>query len=274
MSQAVGGPDDGADGTGGVGGPAAADVPDGPDDPDDAVAAVAAASPTGGARRTAVVLPVVEVGQALAVAVLRRVEADAVPCERGVMLLPRGPLSPQKTALLSRSAGRHDVLLLTLADEQVSVERWRAGRLVDTPAYGVVGGVDGDAERVLLGRLEACEAAGHASTDGVERAEATRTLLSGAAGPVSGRQVALSAALLGVALVLLVYNVVTVLTAPASAGFTFGAALSTGLWLLLALYFGRQLLRQVRRRREARRRDVAVGESPGDDVGERGPLAP
>ena len=269
MSQAVGGPDDGADETGGADGLDATHVPDGSDDE-----AAAAASPTGGARRTAVVLPVVEAGQALAVAVLRGVEADAVPCERGVMLVPRGPLSPQKTALLSRSAGRHDVLLLTLADEQVTVERWRAGRRVDTPAYGVVGGVDGDAERVLLGRLDAREAAGHASTDGIDRADATRTLLSGAAGPVSGRQVALSAALLGVALVLLVYNVVTVLTAPASAGFTVGAALSTGLWLLLVLYFARQLARQLRRRREARRRDVAVGEVPGDDVGENGPLTP
>ena len=256
MSQAVGGPDDGADGLG------AADVPD-----DEAAAS---AAPTGGARRTAVVMPVVEAGQALAVAVLRGVQADAVPCERGVMLVPRGPLSPQRTALLSRSAGRHDVLLLTLADEQVSVERWRAGRRVDTPAYGVVGGVDGDAERVLLGRLEPREAAGHASTDGIDRASATRTLLSGAAGPVSGRQVALSAALLGVALVLLVYNVVTVLTASASAGFTVGVALSTGLWLLLSLYFARQLARQLRRRREARRRDVAVGEAPGDDVGQGG----
>lgn len=258
MSQAVGGPDDGADG------PDAAGVPDGVDDD-----AAATAGPTGGARRTAVVLSVVEAGQALAVAVLRGVPADAVPCGRGVMLVPRGPLSPQKTALLSRSAGRHDVLLLTLADEQVSVERWRAGRRVDTPAYGVVGGVDGDAERVLLGRLEPREAAGHASTDGIDRASATRTLLSGAAGPVSAGQVALSAALLGVALVLLVYNVVALTTAP-SGGFGFGAALSTGLWLLLTLYFARQLTRQLRRRREARRRDVAVGEAPGDDVGEAG----
>lgn len=227
------------------------------------------ASPTGGARRTAVVMPVVEAEQAVAVAVLRGVAADAVPCARGVMLLPRGPLARESTTLLSRSAGRHDVLVLTLADEQVAVERWRAGRLVDTPAYGVVGGVDGDAERVLLGRLEPRDAAGHASTDGMDRATASRTLLSGAAGPVSGRQLALSGALLAVALVLLAYNVVVLATSD-DVGFNIGALLVTVLWGVLTLYFVRQLARQLRRRREARQRDVAVGERPGDDVGEDG----
>lgn len=226
-------------------------------------------SPTNGVRCTAVVVPVVEAEQAVAVAVLRGVAADAVPCARGVMLVPRDPLTPQQTTGISRSAGRHDVLVLTLADEQVAVERWRAGRLVDTPAYGVVGGVDGDAERVLLGRLEPREAAGHASTDGVDRATATRTLLSGAAGPVSGKQVALSAVLLAVALLLLGYNVF-VLATSGDLGFNVGAALVTALWGVLTLYFVRQLARQLRRRREARRRDASVGEVPGGDVGENG----
>lgn len=227
------------------------------------------ARPTGDARRTAVVMPVVEAEQAIAVAVLRGVSADAVPCARGVMLVPRAPLTPEQTAGVSRSAGRHDVFVLVLADEQVAVERWRAGRLVDTPAYGVVGGMDGDAERVLLGRLEPREAAGHASTDGVDRATATRTLLSGAAGPVSGRQLALSVALLAVALLLLVYNVV-VLTTSDDLGFNVGALLVTVLWGVLTLYFVRQLARQLRRRREARQRDVSVGEAPGRDIGENG----
>lgn len=245
-------------------------VPDDqPDDQPDGRPPADDASPTGGARRTAVVVPVVEADQAIAVAVLRGLQADAVPCARGVMLVPRAPLTREQTTAVSRSAGRHDVLVLTLADEQVAVERWRAGRLVDTPAYGVVGGVDGDAERVLLGRLEPREAAGHASTDGVDRATATRTLLSGAAGPVSGRQVALSAALLAVALLLLVYNVV-VLATSGSVGFNVGAALVTALWALLTLYFARQLARQLSRRRAARQRDAAVGETPGRDLGENG----
>lgn len=237
-------------------------VPDGQPPADDV-------SPTGGARRTALVLPVVEAEQAIAVAVLRGIAADAVPCARGVMLVPRGPLTREQTTGVSRSAGRHDVFLLTLADEQVAVERWRAGHLVDTPAYGVVGGLDGDAERVLLGRLEPGEAAGHASTDGVDRAVATRTLLSGAAGPVSSKQLVLSAVLLAVALVLLGYNVVVLATSD-DVGFNVGALLVTVLWGVLTLYFVRQLARQLRRRREARRRDVSVGEAPGRDVGENG----
>lgn len=140
---------------------------------------------------------------------------------------------------------------------------------MDTPAYGLVGGVDGDAERVLLGRLEPGEAAGHACTDGVDRATATRTLLSGASGPVSSKQLALSAVLLAVALLLLVYNVVVLATSD-SVGFDVGALLVTVLWGLLTLYFVRQLARQLRRRREARQRDASVGEAPGRDVGKNG----
>lgn len=88
-----------------------------PHDQPDGQPAASEASPTGGARRTAVVLPVVEADQAIAVAVLRGVTADAVPCARGVMIVPRAPLTPQQTTGISRSAGRHDVFVLTLADE-------------------------------------------------------------------------------------------------------------------------------------------------------------
>ncbi len=209
-------------------------------------------APTGGARRSALVLPVADPGVAVSLAVARGVGADAVPCARGVLLVPREALGTEEVSAFSRSVGRHDTFRLTLADEQVSVERWRAGKLVDTPAYGLVGGVDGDAERVLLGRVEPADAEGAVSSDGVDKATARRTLLAGTEGPVRPAQVALTAALLLVAVVLLVANVTTLLeTDPAGggAGPSVWGLLITALWGLLALVWGRRLAGQVRRMR-------------------------
>lgn len=82
------------------------------------------------------------------------------------------------------------------------MQRWRGGRLVDTPAYGLVGGVDGDAERVLLGWIPASQATGAVGTDGVDPRAATRMALAAAAGPVATWQVVLASVLVAVALLL------------------------------------------------------------------------
>lgn len=205
-------------------------------------------APTGGARRTALLLPVASADVAVSLAVARGFAADAVPCPRGVLLVPREPLPVGTTSTFSRSVGRHDTYLLALADEQVSVERWRAGKLVDTPAYGLVGGLDGDAERVLLGRLEPLGAEGAVSSDGVDKATARRTLLAGTEGPVRPAQVGLTAVLLVVAVALLAINVTSLLESdPTGGGASVWNLLITLLWAVLAFTWGRRLAGQVRR---------------------------
>lgn len=207
-------------------------------------------APTGGARRTALLLPVASADVAVSLAVARGLAADAVPCPRGVLLVPREPMAVGTASTFSRSVGRHDTYLLALADEQVSVERWRAGKLVDTPAYGLVGGLDGDAERVLLGRLEPLSAEGALSSDGMDRATARRTLLAGTEGPVRPPQVGLSAVLLLVAIALFAINVTGLLErdpAGTSGGASVWNLLITLLWAVLAVTWARRLTGQVRR---------------------------
>ncbi len=205
--------------------------------------------PTGGARRAGLLVPVASADVAAALAVARGMTADAVPCPRGVLLVPREPLADGVVGTFSRSVGRHDTFLLSLADEQVSVERWRAGKLVDTPAYGVVGGVGGDAERVLLGRLDPARAQGAVSTEGMDKAAARRTLLAGTEGPVRPAQVALTAVLLVAAVVLFAVNVIGLLEGDAGGGASVWNLLITVLWAVLAIAWGRRLVGQVARMR-------------------------
>ena len=160
-------------------------------------------APTGGLVRAALLLPLTSAGQAAALAASLGMDADAVPASRGVLVLPRsGALEEPLAARASRLLRSADVLVLRLADERVAVHRWRAGRLVDTPAYGLVGGLDGDAERVLLGWLPASEASGVVGTEGIDQRTAARWALAAAAGPVRTWQVVLAAVLTLAALVL------------------------------------------------------------------------
>ncbi len=179
-------------------------------------------------------------------AAVLRLAADAVPTSRGVLLLPRpGQVVDDALATrVSRALRRGEVLVLHLADEQVTVARWRAGRLVDTPHYGVVGGVDGDAERVLLGRLPAAEAAGATSTDGVDPREAARSAVAAARGPVRPWQVVLHAAIVVAAVVFAVLGARDLLGA---AGSGWDAA-RTAVWGLVAVYWLAQLRALLRRR--------------------------
>jgi hypothetical protein len=196
---------------------------------------------------------VASAAQAVRVAVVLGLEADAVPSSRGVLLLPRGGDGPAVDDALvgrvSRSLRRADVLVLTLADERVSVQRWRGGRLVDTPHYGVVGGVDGDAERVLLGRLPAAEARGAASTDGVDRRQAAHEVVAAVRGPVRPWQLVLAGVLLVVSALLAAAGALD-LAAGRGDGAT--AAALPLLWAALAVYWALSLRRLLRRRARER----------------------
>lgn len=226
----------------GPGGPAGPGGPDGPAGP-------GAARPR---ERTGLLLPVASAAQAVQMASVLGLEADAVPTTRGVLILPRAghPVDDALVTRLSRAVRRADVLVLRLADERVAVARWRGGRLVDTPHYGVVGGVDGDAERVLLGHLPAAEAAGATSTDGVDRREAARAVVAAVRGPVRPWQLVLAGLLAAVSVLLAVTGAVD-LAGAGGASSAWDAVLPL-LWALLAVYWVRQLRGLLRRRARER----------------------
>ncbi|CAA9408301.1 MAG: hypothetical protein AVDCRST_MAG35-1288 [uncultured Quadrisphaera sp.] len=207
--------------------------------------------PTGGGRLTGLLLPVASAAQAVRVAAVLGLAADAVPSSRGVLLLPRGGggVDDAVVTRVSRSLRRADVLVLTRADEQVSVQRWRAGRLVDTPHYGVVGGVDGDAERVLLGRLPAAQAQGATSTDGVDPREAAREVVAAVRGPVRPWQLVLSGLLLVLSALLAVAGALDLAAGRAQGALDAAVPL---LWAALAVYWALSLRGLLRRRARER----------------------
>jgi hypothetical protein len=125
-------------------------------------------APTGGLKRTALLLPLAKAEHAVRLVATFGLEADAVPTTRGVLVVAREvAVDDALVARISGAVKRADLLVLRLAEERVAVERWRAGALVDRPAYGLIGGLDGDAERVLLGLTPVAEAAGVLGTDGI-----------------------------------------------------------------------------------------------------------
>ncbi|SDQ52844.1 hypothetical protein [Quadrisphaera sp. DSM 44207] len=199
--------------------------------------------------RSGLLLPIASAAQAAALAASLGMSADAVPCSRGALVLPRsGALEEQQVQRASRTLRSADVLALRLADERVAVERWRAGRLVDTPAYGLVGGVDGDAERVLLGWLPVQEAAGVASTDGVDQRTAARAALAAAVGPVTTWQVVLASALVVIAVLLSAAAVADVVLGERGV-WSWVQAVA---WPLVALFWSASLRGLLRRRRAER----------------------
>jgi hypothetical protein len=206
--------------------------------------------------RAGLLVPMASAAQAAALGASLGLDAVAVPCPRGVLLLPRsGAVEDQQVQRASRLLRSTDVLVLRLADERVGVQRWRSGRLVDEPAYGLVGGVDGDAERALLGRLDPLEAEGAVDTADVDPQAVRRMALAAAVGPVRPWQVVLTVVLLLAAALLSVDAVVDLLDGRRG----LWAWARAVVWPLAALYWAASLRGLLARRRAEKAPPAAAG---------------
>ena len=121
-------------------------------------------TPGGAGGRTLLVAPVAAAARLADVCTLARVRGRLVPVEgAGCVLLPEVGQDPgEAAARLSRLVQGADVVVLTVAEDAVTAQRWRAGsRQQDPPSAGLLLSTwPDDVQRLLLGRIDAADVAG------------------------------------------------------------------------------------------------------------------